>query len=79
MAKGYIAIDLFSKTLPSGAVSLFVRDGDGKDVLITLPKRSARALAARINQNIDYSEGRADRRPGTPHLWFDDLTRVNGS
>lgn len=74
MAKGYIAIDLFSKTLPSGAVSLFVRDGDGKDVLITLPKRSARALAARINQNIDYSEGRADRRPGTPHLWFDDLT-----
>lgn len=62
----YFAIDLIG----NGGISLFVKNERGAYLLVNVPKRQARALAARINQNIDYAEGKAARRPGTPHLWF---------
>jgi hypothetical protein len=64
----YIALDLYPST---GSISLFVKDEAGEYVLVYLGKRQARALANRINQNVDYAEGKAARRPGTPHFWFD--------
>ena len=67
-AKSSIWID----TLGDGDLSISVHRDD-KVMIVGVPKRQARALANRILHEIDFAEGRRDRRPGTPSLYFTEL------
>lgn len=47
---------------------------NGKDHITTgIPKRQARALANRIIHELDFAEGRRQRRPSSPHLYWNEL------
>lgn len=56
-----------------GGVQLFLKNGNEDSVVVGLPKRQARALANRILHELDFQDGRRERRPSTPHLFGDDL------
>jgi hypothetical protein len=64
-----------SVTLDSlpGGVSIYVNGASGKDVLFSMKKRQARALANRILQECDYQDGLCQRRPSSPHLHFNEI------
>lgn len=59
-------------TLPEG-VHIFITNGNGNSVLVGLARRQAKAFANRILHEIDFQEGKRDRRPSTPHLFGQDL------
>jgi hypothetical protein len=56
-----------------GGVQLFIKNGSEDFVVVGLPKRQARAFANRILHELDFQDGRRERRPSTPHLFGDDL------
>lgn len=62
--------------LGNGDIGLaFCFKGAKSAVLTGIPKRQARAIANRILHEIDYAEGKRPRRPGTPHIDYDDLVK----
>lgn len=42
-------------------------------IITGMPKRTAKALAHRILHEIEFAEGKRQRRPSTPHLAFKEL------
>ena len=42
-------------------------------IITGLPQRTARALANRILHELDFAEGKRDRRPSTPHLSYHEI------
>lgn len=56
-----------------GGVQLFIKNGNEDFVVVGLPKRQARAFANRLLHELDFQDGRRERRPSTPHLFGDDL------
>lgn len=64
---------LFIDALGGGDIQLaFCFQGARSAVLTGIPKRQAKAIANRILQEIAYAEGKAARRPGSPHIHYDD-------
>lgn len=60
-----------------GGVQLFIKNGNEDAVVVGLPKRQARAFANRILHELDFQDGRRERRPSTPHLFGNDLLNWN--
>lgn len=60
-----------------GGVQLFIKNGNEDAVVVGLPKRQARAIANRILHELDFQDGRRERRPSTPHLFGNDLLNWN--
>ena len=74
--------------LGNGDIQLaFCFPGATTAVLTGIPKRQARAIAMRILHEIEYAEGRRPRRPGNPHIGYEDrviyspeyLARIGGA
>jgi hypothetical protein len=60
-----------------GGVQLFIKNGNEDALVVGLPKRQARAFANRILHELDFQDGRRERRPSTPHLFGNDLLEWN--
>ena len=64
---------LYIDALGNGDIQLAVSFAGATSAVLTgIPKRQARAIAMRILHEIDYAEGKKPRRPGSPHIHYDD-------
>ncbi len=54
-------------------IQIAIQNGaTGNHVLTIMPHRQARAFANRILHEIEFAEGKRDRRPSTPHLFWNE-------